>query len=81
MAEVSSWWKPWGWLGGQPAFQAEDSRLLDLPAIFPDMGDAMARIDELRRLVSAHLAQAATGASAPPAPAPAQVVSAPADVA
>jgi hypothetical protein len=43
----------------RPAFLAEDGRLLDLPAVFPDMGYAMAQIDELRSLVSAHFAQAA----------------------
>ena len=43
----------------KPAFLAEDGRLLDLPAIFPDVGYAMAQIDELRRLVSAHFSQAA----------------------
>lgn len=43
----------------RPAFLAEDGRLLDLPAVFPDMGYAMAQIDELRRLVSAHFSQAA----------------------
>jgi hypothetical protein len=43
----------------RPAFLTEDGRLLDLPAVFPDQTYAMAQIDELRRLVSAHFAQAA----------------------
>lgn len=43
----------------RPAFLTEDGRLLDLPAVFPDMGYAMAQIDELKQLVSSHFAQAA----------------------
>ena len=43
----------------RPAFLTEDGRLLDLPAVFPDLSYAMAQIDELRRLVGAHFAQAA----------------------
>lgn len=43
----------------RPAFLTEDGRLLDLPAVFPDQEYAMAQIDELRRLVSAHFSQAA----------------------
>jgi hypothetical protein len=41
------------------AFMAEDGRLLDMPAVFPDPAYALAQIDELRRLVSGHFAQAA----------------------
>lgn len=43
----------------RPAFLAEDGRLLDLPAVFPDMAYAMAQIDELKQLVAVHFAQAA----------------------
>ncbi len=74
----------------KPAFLAEDGRLLDLPAIFPDMAYAMAQIDELRRLVSAHFAQAAqigaqviaaqaAAAASAPATAPAEATAAPAE--
>jgi hypothetical protein len=40
-------------------FMTEDGRLLDMPAVFPDPAYALAQIDELRRLVSGHFAQAA----------------------
>jgi hypothetical protein len=75
----------------RPAFLAEDGRLLDLPAVFPDMGYAMAQIDELRRLVSAHFsqaaqigaqviaAQAAAGGAGGSATAPVEAVAAPAE--
>ena len=75
----------------KPAFLAEDGRLLDLPAIFPDMAYAMAQIDELRRLVSAHFAQAAqigaqviaaqaaAGAASASTTAPAEAAAAPAE--
>lgn len=43
----------------RPAFLTEDGRLLDLPAVFPDMTYAMAQIDELKQLVGAHFSQAA----------------------
>ena len=43
----------------RPAYLAEDGRLLDLPAVFPDMNYAMAQIEELKQLVSTHFSQAA----------------------
>lgn len=41
------------------AFLAEDGRLLDIPAVFPDLMYAMAQIDELRQLVARRFAEAA----------------------
>lgn len=41
------------------AFLAEDGRLLDMPAVFPDMIYAMAQIDELRQHVARRFAEAA----------------------
>ena len=41
------------------AFLAEDGRLLDMPAVFPDMMYAMAQIDELKQHVSRRFAEAA----------------------
>jgi len=41
------------------AFLAEDGRLLDIPAVFPDMMYAMAQIDELKQLVAQRFAEAA----------------------
>ncbi len=41
------------------AFLAEDGRLLDMPAVFPDMMYAMAQIDELRQHVARRFAEAA----------------------
>ena len=41
------------------AFLAEDGRLLDMPAVFPDMMYAMAQIDELRQHVARRFADAA----------------------
>jgi hypothetical protein len=43
----------------QTAFAAADGRMLQLPAMFPDVDYAYAQIDELRRLVGQHFAQAA----------------------
>lgn len=43
----------------RPVFLTEDQRLLDMPAVFPDMAYAMAQIDDLRRAVAQHFAQAA----------------------
>ena len=43
----------------QTAFAAADGRMLKLPAMFPDVDYAYAQIDELRRLVGQHFAQAA----------------------
>lgn len=41
------------------AFLTEDKRLLDMPAIFPDLIYAMNVIDDLRRQVMQHFSQAA----------------------
>ena len=41
------------------AFLTEDQRLLDMPAIFPDMVYALNVIDDLRRQVMQHFSQAA----------------------
>lgn len=41
------------------AFLAEDGRLLDIPAVFPDLMYAMAQIDELRQHVARRFAEAA----------------------
>ena len=43
----------------QTAFATADGRMLQLPAMFPDVDYAYAQIDELRRLVGQHFAQAA----------------------
>lgn len=43
----------------RPVFLTEDQRLLDMPAVFPDMAYAMAQIEDLRRVVAQHFAQAA----------------------
>ena len=41
------------------AFLADDGRLIDIPAVFPDLMYAMAQIDELRQLVARRFAEAA----------------------
>lgn len=41
------------------AFLAEDGRLLDIPAVFPDLMYAMAQIDELKQHVARRFAEAA----------------------
>jgi len=41
------------------AFLAEDGRLIDIPAVFPDLMYAMAQIDELRQHVARRFAEAA----------------------
>lgn len=41
------------------AFLTEDNRLMDMPAVFPDMMYAMNVIDDLRRQVMQHFSQAA----------------------
>lgn len=41
------------------AFLTEDNRLMDMPAIFPDMMYALNVIDDLRRQVMQHFSQAA----------------------
>ncbi len=43
----------------QTTFLTEDGQMLQMPAIFPNLDYALAQIDELRRLVSLHFAQAA----------------------
>lgn len=43
----------------QTAFLASDNRVMFLPAVFPDVDYAYAQIDELRRVVGQHFAQAA----------------------
>lgn len=43
----------------QTSFLTEDGQMLQMPAIFPNLDYALAQIDELRRLVSLHFAQAA----------------------
>ena len=40
-------------------FMTEDQKLMEMPAVFPDLSYAMAQIDELRRAVLQHFAQAA----------------------
>lgn len=41
------------------AFLAEGGQLLEAPALFPDVGQALAEIDELRRLLLAQFSAAA----------------------
>lgn len=41
------------------AFLAEDGRLIDIPAVFPDLMYAMNQIDELRQHVIRHFGEAA----------------------
>jgi excinuclease UvrABC nuclease subunit len=43
----------------QTSFMSEDGKLLQLPAIFPDVQYALAQIDELRSLVMQHFSKAA----------------------
>lgn len=43
----------------QTSFLTEQGQMLQMPAIFPSLDYAMAQIDELRRLVNMHFAQAA----------------------
>ena len=44
----------------QTSFEAEDGRLLEMPAIFPNVEYAIAQIDEMRRLVVNKFSEAAT---------------------
>lgn len=44
----------------QTSFEAEDGRLLEMPAIFPNIEYALAQIDEMRRLVVNKFSEAAT---------------------
>lgn len=43
----------------QTAFLTEEGQVLQMPAVFPTVDYAHSQIDELRRLVSEHFAQAA----------------------
>ena len=43
----------------QTALLTEDGKLLNAPAIFPDVEYASAQVDDLKRLISAHFSQAA----------------------
>lgn len=43
----------------QTTFLTEQGQMLQMPAIFPNLDYALSQIDELRRLVSLHFAQAA----------------------
>ena len=43
----------------QTSFEAEDGRLLEMPAIFPNIEYALAQIDEMRRLVISKFSEAA----------------------
>lgn len=40
-------------------FLAEDQRLIEMPAVFPDLPYALAQIEDLKRIVEQHFAQAA----------------------
>ncbi len=48
-----------GGVAVQSAMLVEGERLLEMPAIFPDVHYAMAQIDELKTLVTRHFAEAA----------------------
>ena len=41
------------------AFLQEDGKLIQAPAIFPDVGYALSQVDELRNLLIKHFSQAA----------------------
>ena len=43
----------------QTSFMTEDNKLLQMPAVFPDVQYALAQIDELRHLVLQHFTKAA----------------------
>lgn len=43
----------------QTALLTDDGKMLQMPAVFPDVQYAFAQIDELKRLVSQHFSQAA----------------------
>jgi len=40
-------------------FMTEDQKLMEMPAVFPELGYALSQIDELRHAVMQHFAQAA----------------------
>jgi hypothetical protein len=44
----------------QTSFETEDGRLLEMPAIFPNIEYALAQIDEMRRLVVSKFSEAAS---------------------
>lgn len=48
-----------GGIAVQTTFLTEQGQMLQMPAIFPNLDYALSQIDELRRLVSMHFAQAA----------------------
>lgn len=48
-----------GGIAVQTTFLTEQGQMLQMPAIFPNLDYALSQIDELRRLVSQHFAQAA----------------------
>lgn len=48
-----------GGIAVQTTFLTEQGQMLQMPAIFPNLDYALSQIDELRRLVSLHFAQAA----------------------
>lgn len=63
----------------QTSFLTEQGQMLQMPAIFPNLDYALAQIDELRRLVSLHFAQAAQVGAQVIAAQAAQTAAAPAD--
>lgn len=63
----------------QTSFLTEQGQMLQMPAIFPNLDYALSQIDELRRLVSLHFAQAAQVGAQVIAAQAAQASSAPAD--
>ena len=46
-------------LSVRTAFLADDGRLLDIPAVFPDVHYAFSQIEELRKIVAQRFAEAA----------------------
>jgi len=44
----------------QTSFEVEDGRLIEMPAIFPNIEYALAQIDEMRRLVVSKFSEVAT---------------------
>jgi len=43
----------------QTVFMTDEGKLINMPAVFPDVGYAFEQIDELKRLVSKHFSDAA----------------------
>ena len=48
-----------GGIAVQTSFMSEDGKLLQMPAIFPELSYALSQIDALRNLVIQHFSQAA----------------------